>query len=433
MNSPSSTIRIAILGGGVEGATLLRGLLRQSHIAVEIYNSDPMFKDEGQGIALTPIAEEILAELDPSLRECLNRAGATMSSAVMRIATGPFAGENVSSPFLQGARSKAVNRQRFLDELLRDMPPRMIHSNSRISAITSSTTDNAVILSFADGSQKKYDLLVGADGVYGNSRTFVLGAGHPAVEPKPTGIWGLTIQVPLEKAVQAMGQGNLDVNGDPCQTLWIGDGTVMHHHFLGYGNEVRIAAFATHDDYSKDSPWAKLLTPEEFAAAFSQNHVPACQGIVKLIQSIYTVQIAGIYMMKHDETPTFATKNAVLMGDAAFSSVSMQGGNMTIQLEQAVILTTLLGRVGSRADIPAALKAYDQVCRPRAEASAKYSARGSVIITGRDPEVGHDLRRVGTTFQRHWENNAWTIGQDSKQLIAAAVGHMDHLRSNRLV
>ncbi|KAI0542784.1 hypothetical protein GGR58DRAFT_452018 [Xylaria digitata] len=400
MIDPHSTIRVAIVGGGIGAAALLRGLLRYSHIAADIYESRPSFKEEGHAITLTAAAEEILLKLDPSLDDCLSRADAVYASTEFRIASGPYAGQLVDYPSLQDYRERMVDPQKLLDELLRGTPPRMIHANSRISSITEVSPGGGVILNFVGGTQKKYDIVVGADGVHGITREFVLEADDPALRPQHTGVWRLPIKVPYKRALDAMGSEFLDPHR-PCQTSWIGDGIFLQHDFMGAEKDVHITAYAANSGYSPQG-WASLLTPEEFGAVFANVPLPVCRGMVNLIKSLYTVQIAGISYMQHKPARTYVTKNAALIDGAAHSVVLVHGVNALIGLEEAYILSMLLSRVASRAAIPAALQAFDHVCRPRAEEAARHTIQCGLVTIGRDQEVGLDPYLMGPRLQYHW-------------------------------
>ncbi|KAI0153095.1 FAD/NAD(P)-binding domain-containing protein [Xylariaceae sp. FL1272] len=401
MSSSPSTIRIAILGGGIPAAAVLRGLLRHSHIAVDIYNPQPQFKEDGQGIAVTPVGEEILNKLDPSLNAVLDRIGAFQSRTELKVSSGQYAGESISFPARRRNETKTIERQALLDELMKDAPPRSIHRNSRIASVTEAS-DGAVVITFACGTEKKYDVVIGADGVHGITRKFVLGVNESSLEPQHTGIWGVTLRVPYDKAREAMGGEFLDVN-QPLQLSWIGNGTIMQHHLTSEGREVYLAAYARHSDCAPTDPWAKVLTPEEFGAVFSESEVPACQGIVKLIQSVYTVQVAAICQMRHTPARTYVRKNVALIDDAAHSTIKMQGTSFTTALEEAYILSALLGQASSKDAIPAALQAFDEVCRPRAEDLARHVAACGLVLTGAHPHVGLNPYLMGQPLQTHWE------------------------------
>ncbi|KAI1359413.1 hypothetical protein F5Y08DRAFT_80098 [Xylaria arbuscula] len=400
MSGPQSTIRVAIIGGGIGAAALLRALLRYSHIAADIYESRPAFKDEGHIITLSSAAEDILHKLDPSLDDCLNRAEAVYTATEFRIATGPYAGQLVDSGSMHDYRDKMVDPQKLLDELLRGTPPRMMHANTRISSITEVSPGGGVVLNFVGGSQKKYDIVIGADGVHGSTREFVLGPDDPALRPQYTGVWRVPIKVPYAKALEFMGPEFLDPNR-PCQTSWIGDGLFLHLDFMGAEKDVHISAYATNRGDSIEG-WASLLTPEEFGAVFASVPLPVCRGMINLIKSMYTVQIAGISYIQHKPARTYVSKNAALIDDAAHSVVLVQGANALIALEEAHILSLLLGRISSRAAIPAALQAFDHVCRPRAELAARHTVQFGLVTIGKNQETGLDPYLVGPRLQYHW-------------------------------
>ncbi|KAI1148736.1 hypothetical protein F4825DRAFT_80893 [Nemania diffusa] len=422
MSGSPSTIRVAIVGGGIASAALLRGLLRHSHIAADIYESQPSFKAEGHNITLTSAAEEILVKLDPSLDDCLSRAEAVYTIADTRIAAGPYAGQLVESPPEQDYRERMVDPQKLLDELLRGTPPRMIHASSRIASITEISPGGGVMMTFVGGTQKKYDIVVGADGVHGITREFVLGPDDPALRPQNTGVWRLSIKVPYKKALDAMGSEFLDPRR-PCQTSWIGDGTYLQHDFMGPDKDVNISAYAINSEYSTDA-WASLLTPEEFGAVFASIPLSVCRGMISLIQSLYTVQIAGISYLQHKPARTYVTNNAALIDDAAHSILAVRGVNALIGLEEAYILSMLLSRASSKAAIPAALQAFDHVCRPRAEEAVRHTIQCGLVTIGRDQQVGLDPYLMGPRLQYHWQ-----VLKESKieAQQAAAIHLMDQL------
>ncbi|KAL7621675.1 hypothetical protein AAE478_009002 [Parahypoxylon ruwenzoriense] len=430
MSTSPSTIRVAIIGGGLAGAALLRGLLRYQHVAVDMYESRPAFREEGPGLSFTRNTQAILRAIDPDLELCLERAGAVVSACETYVAAGPHTGRGIVIDGLEGSRAKVtVGRQAFLSQMLAGVPPRMMHTGARITSVTELPHGQGLLLVFADGSQRKYDVVVGADGTHGFTRGLVLGHIDEAlVRPQATGFWGLPIKVPLHKAQQAMGAEYLDPRR-PCQVCWIGDGTVMVHDVLEGGREVQIVVWGKSDvdgeEGEREEPsWAKLFTPNEFRDMFARNRMPVCQGMVDLIQSVYTVQVAAICQLSHPPAPTYVNGNTVLMGDSAHSMPPFQGADVGIAIEEALVLSALLGRLPSKAAIPAALRAYDQACRPRAERAARTSYETGLLVTGRAPGVGLDAERLQRGLRRKWE---FMLDVDGEALRDAAVGVMDGL------
>lgn len=281
MSDHISTIRVAIIGGGIAGAALLRGLLRYPHIAVDMYESRPSFKEDGPGLEFGSSAQEFLGAIDPELHSCLDRAGAVYCTNDYRIATGPLAGEHVDVDGPHHRITRTVDSQAFLTELLAGVPPRMMHLNTRVTSIIESSPGGSMAIAFSDGTQKRYDVVVGADGSNGKMRAHILGPDDDAQRPRSSGLWVLPIKVPLERARLMMGPEAIDP-GNPRRSFLIGNGTAMLHSFLNNGREVEIIAAAASDDSGEGFSWAKLFTPEEFEQIFRNNRMPECQGIVKV-------------------------------------------------------------------------------------------------------------------------------------------------------
>lgn len=281
MSSSSSTIRVAVVGGGLASAALLRGLLRYSHIAADLYEARPSFKEDLPGLDLSPLSQVVLHAIDPSTDACLDRAGAVYTTSEVRIATGPLAGQRVRLNDQISGGKRTVGRQALLSELLSGIPPRMVHLNTRVTSILESSPGHGLTLTFSDGSQKKYDVVIGADGVRGTTRNHVLGSGDLAQSPKTTGVWSLPIKVSTDRARQMIGTEVLDPR-NPRRITWIGDGTMMQHGPLSSGREVQVTTAATCDGTAGEFSWVKLFTPDEFEKIFSSNHCSPCQGMTKV-------------------------------------------------------------------------------------------------------------------------------------------------------
>ncbi|KAK8023925.1 salicylate hydroxylase [Apiospora rasikravindrae] len=421
-SSSAHVIRVAIIGGGLGSACLLRGLLRYPHIAADLYDARPRFRDEGPALDLSEAHQEVLRALDPALDACLDRAGAVYSSVALCVgtATTSHGGIDVSGLPIPGRRT--VGRQALLDEILSDIPPYLLHTNTHIASVSGTSEADgggggAAFLEFVDGTRRRYDIVVGADGTHSLARSFVVsgqGSGQtstetgeedPAHKPVSAGSWTLPLEVPLARAQQAMSPVYLDPQS-PCRAGWIGDGIFMQHDFLNHGRDVQISLSAilpppvsAGGSAAAGPAWAKLFTPEEFEATFAQNRSPACQGMVKLVQSVYTIQIAGIVQMQHVPTRSYARGRVCLLGGAAHAASPYHGASGGLTLEQAMVLATLLGHsassgVGIRgftksghsveASLPYyALKAYDAVCRPRADQVVQAASDVANTLLGR--------------------------------------------------
>jgi salicylate hydroxylase len=78
----SKKIRIAVVGGGLAGATLINALMRHSHLDVKIYESAAEFSERGAAVSLAANAQR---EIGPHIREALDTAGAVQQHSTRAI------------------------------------------------------------------------------------------------------------------------------------------------------------------------------------------------------------------------------------------------------------------------------------------------------------------------------------------------------------
>jgi salicylate hydroxylase len=291
MSETIPTIRVAILGGGFTGTAMLRSLLHCSHIVADLYESPLSPREEGLSIELSDTAHAILRAIDPSLDTELERAGVTYSTPEFRIAVGPHSGQRIDLGGSPNHGMRTVGRQAFLNEILAAVPRGVVRSSAQLSSImeTSTSGDN-LILTFEDGTQKEYDVVIGADDIHGKTRAHVIGPDDPALKPRASGFWSLPLQVSAERAQQAMGTEFLDPH-NARQVVWIGDGTLMQHGLLNRGEDVQIVAAAKFDNTDEEFAWAKIFTPEEFGEMFSQSATQSCQDVVKVNEPQYFLSL----------------------------------------------------------------------------------------------------------------------------------------------
>jgi glycine/D-amino acid oxidase-like deaminating enzyme len=71
----SDKIRVAIIGGGLAGATLANALYKVPHIAVDVFESAPEFSERGAAVGLSTNAQAALRECVAALDDVLKQAG----------------------------------------------------------------------------------------------------------------------------------------------------------------------------------------------------------------------------------------------------------------------------------------------------------------------------------------------------------------------
>lgn len=83
-------MRIAIIGGGLAGATLANALVRVPHLDTHVFEAAPVFSERGAAVGLSINAQLALNEILPSADETLAKAGAVpMCSARLMVVSAP--------------------------------------------------------------------------------------------------------------------------------------------------------------------------------------------------------------------------------------------------------------------------------------------------------------------------------------------------------
>lgn len=79
----SSSIKIAIIGGGLAGATLAHALLRHAHLDVHVYESAPEFSERGAAVGLASDAQQALQQVigPAETTALLEKAGAVVQAS----------------------------------------------------------------------------------------------------------------------------------------------------------------------------------------------------------------------------------------------------------------------------------------------------------------------------------------------------------------
>lgn len=74
-------IRIAIIGGGLAGATVANVLFSLQHVKVHIFESAPEFSERGAAVGLSVNAQQALKQILPDYKQMLDKAGAVPMSS----------------------------------------------------------------------------------------------------------------------------------------------------------------------------------------------------------------------------------------------------------------------------------------------------------------------------------------------------------------
>jgi FAD-dependent urate hydroxylase len=177
-NVPSTrSLRVLVVGAGVGGISIARGLLRDGH-DVTVFERRPNVEAGGGAVTIWSNGSTVLGQLGVDM----DGAGQPLSTVRVVTATGrPVTTVDLTAIVDRlGAPVRMVPRRVLVERLLEGFPTDRIWCNARAIGVVN--TRNGVRLEFEDGSWAEGDLLIGADGLHSMVRGIV-GAG-PA---EPTG------------------------------------------------------------------------------------------------------------------------------------------------------------------------------------------------------------------------------------------------------
>lgn len=334
---------IGICGGGVGGLTAALAILKQGH-DVTVFERVPLFGRIGADVNLTPNAVHALDGLD--IGDALRASAARPQFRISR--TGDT-GEETSRLPMQGDRYGApqltIHRADLLAVLESALPQGTLRLGKAITGVTNA--EDGATVRFADGSERRFDLVIGADGIHSVVRTALFGPD----EPKYTGLVSWRAVFPRDAAGDIP---NLD-----SFTKWWGptpDRQLVVFPLTG-GKEVFVFATTPQDSWSEEG-WTLPGDIDELRAAYADFH-PEARAI---LQCCSEATRSALHV--RTPMPAWSKGHVTILGDAAHPMVPFMAQGAVMAIEDGVVLSQALAGA-TLADIPDALSRYEAARRPR--------------------------------------------------------------------
>ena len=213
--SPSNDFHFAIIGGGITGLTLAIALHYRG-LSVTLYEQASSFREIGAGVAFTGNAVQ-------AMRIC--HSGVYQAFETVRTRNTWKSKQNVWFDYYDGvsavgdeAKQQApaftitndigqagVHRAKFLDELVKLLPPEIAQFGKRLESIQG-TENDLMSITFADGSTATANAILGCDGIKSRVRQIMFGEDHPCAHPTYTYKYAYRALVPMNDAVRVLGE-----------------------------------------------------------------------------------------------------------------------------------------------------------------------------------------------------------------------------------
>lgn len=358
MGSASPTkLRIAIVGGGIGGLCLARGLIQYDHLDVQVYEAAAKFLQVGAGLALHANAISAMDLIDPEIKQTYFRKANSMAAddevemaTQVIMAEGKFKGETIAALGRAKGR-KTVARHDLLAGYLSLVPEERVHFCKRLVDVEQH--DREVVLSFEDGTQATADCLIGADGVHSCTRKYLLGADHPAANPVNFDRrYRVGTLVDMEEVKQALSPRHLGYVPILC-----GPKGVFNMMPLAYGTKmsVGVGIRAETDDEVGFLPENDVF----------EGYDADCIAMLNLIRKRYDPNETWV-ILDHDPAPYYHKGLVAMMGDAAHATGPSIGNGAAQAIEDAAVLHAIFANVYQSEQIEPAFAAFDETRRPRA-------------------------------------------------------------------
>ena len=186
---------------------------------------------------------------------------------------------------------------------------------------------------------------------------------------------------------------------------------------------IPVVAFGTTDKW-EDPQWVKPMDKASMRADFA-DWIDVVTEIVDMMQK---PDIWALFEMP--PAPTYTKDRICLLGDAAHASTPHQGAGAGMAIEDALVMSTLLGEVyrdgsATKGGIEKAFGAYDKVRRPRSQKLVTTSKEMGELVEFQVPGIMDDeekfVANLSERFKWIWDADLDAHVKEAKEALKA--GH----------
>ena len=351
-SSETRSLRILVVGAGVSGVSVARGLMQDGH-DVAVFERRPDVQAGGGAVTIWSNGATVLDQLG------VNMNGAGQRLSTVRVVTS--AGRALTTLDLNtiagrlGGAVRMVPRRVLLDRLLEGFPADRIRCDARVLDVIRGR--DGVRLKFDDGSFVEGDLVIGADGLHSTVRDI---AGAPRAAPTGWCSWQGLLALPdiaeKEVALIAVGEhGNLG--------LWPAGGADIQWWF--------------------DLPWSSDFVRPQRPIDMIRSHFTGWSDLVDDVLAMLTDDDLAPSPFPHfrHPVPRPAPGNGALtlLGDAAHTMPPFLAQGTNQALLDTMVLRKALSDFGKRTtgggdELSSALRWYEKTRRRKVMAVSKVAS-----------------------------------------------------------
>ena len=339
--------RAIVVGGGIGGLTT--GIaLKQAGVDTVVFERTDEYKEAGTGLHIAINAMRALRELGLA-EQVIERCGTPVERMEFRDSQGKLLMEWPVSELAGRLGVPAVGVTRTtLQALLLEKTGDAVQLGVEVTGFDQDA--DGVTVRLADGREERGDFLVGADGIWSQTRISLIGDG----EPHYAGYLTSRAVIDFDRTLAPLGL---------FRQFW-GRGQVFIAYRVADGRLFWVAA--TRRDSEGNGGGLDRRALQERYRTFAEP-VPA------IIEATPEEAIVEVEAKDRSPVKRWGEGRVTLLGDAAHPMSPTQGQGACQAIEDAVVLRTSLSRTG---DVVQALRAYEERRIPR---TAKFVRQARII------------------------------------------------------
>lgn len=362
------TLNIGIVGGGIGGLSAALALQRTGFRPV-VLEQTPVLAEVGAGLSLSPTAAHALNFL--GLTEALRtKSYHPEDQCVRHYQDGrPLNWINRGRTLIEkyGERYHLIHRADLHDSLaaaVRANDSNAIELNQRCRTVTQDET--GVTATLIDGSQRRFDALIGADGSRSTVRHEIFGP----IEPQYTGYIAWRGVIPMENVPPEILQ--------PPSGIFLGPGHLVNRYPVRSGQLLNFVAFAERQDWTEEG-WSIRSTVDELLKEF-EGWTPMVLRFMELVPSELLFKWG---LFDREPLETWTKGRITLLGDAAHPILPFLGHGAVLAIEDAVVLARA---IAASERLKEGFERYERARIDRASFVVLESRKAGRVFHAPDPE-----------------------------------------------